>query len=99
MARWADSPLGFQPVRGLSSTEGTELCAIAERLLSSSIALRVLGDPVIGDQLERVAYNALPATLPPDIKGMRYYLLPNQPKSTNENLGFKHYGKDLAAGG
>ncbi len=83
---------GTEPLSDLSSTEGTELCAIVERILSSAIALRVLGNPVIGDQLETVAYNALPGNLKYDIKGLRYYLLMNQPKSTNEDLGFNHNG-------
>ncbi len=88
---------GSEPLSDLSSTEGTELCAIVERILSSSIALRVLGHPVIGDQIERVAYNALPAILKYDIKGMRYYSLVNQPKNTNEELGFRHNGKEQNA--
>jgi len=84
---------GTEPLRDRSSTQGTELCAIVERILATTVAMRVLGDAEIGDQLERVAYNALPAALSPDIKGMRYYILPNQPKCTNENLGSWHNGQ------
>jgi hypothetical protein len=84
---------GSEPLTDRSSTGGTELCAIVERILSSTVALKILGDAAIGDGLERVAYNALPAALSPDIKGLRYYILPNQPKCTNENLGFRHNGK------
>ncbi|MFC1601233.1 beta-L-arabinofuranosidase domain-containing protein [Candidatus Sumerlaeota bacterium] len=83
---------GTEPLTDLSSTEGTELCAIVERILSNSIALRILGNPVIGDQMETVAYNALPGDLKYDIKGLRYYSLMNQPKNTNEDLGFRHNG-------
>ena len=83
---------GTEPLSDLSSTSGTELCAIVERILSNSIALRTLGNPVIGDQMEKVAYNALPGDLKYDIKGMRYYSLANQPKNTNEDLGFRHNG-------
>lgn len=85
---------GTEPLSDLSSTQGTELCAIVERILSCSIALRILGDASIGDQLETVAYNALPAALAPDIKGLRYYSLPNQPKCTDEALGFKNNGEE-----
>ncbi|MFO8014025.1 MAG: glycoside hydrolase family 127 protein [Phycisphaerae bacterium] len=84
---------GSEPLTDRSSTGGTELCAIVERILSNTVALKVLGDAAIGDRLERVAYNALPAALSPDIRGLRYYILPNQPKCTNENLGFRHNGK------
>jgi hypothetical protein len=83
---------GTEPLTDRGSTQGTELCAIAERILSNTVAIRILGDAVIGDQLERVAYNALPAAFSPDLKGHRYYILPNQPKCTNENLGFRHNG-------
>jgi len=84
---------GTEPLTDRSSTQGTELCAIVERILSSTVALKILGDASIGDGLERVAYNALPADLSPTIKGLRYYILPNQPKCTNENLGFRHNGR------
>jgi len=84
---------GTELLTDRSTTQGTELCAIVERILSSSIAIRILGDPAIGDQLERVAYNALPASLAYDLKGIRYYILPNQPKCSNEPLGFKQNGR------
>jgi len=83
---------GTEPITDLSSTQGTELCAIVERILSSSIAIKILGDAAIGDELEAVAYNALPASLSSDLKGLRYYILQNQPKCTNEKLGFRHNG-------
>jgi hypothetical protein len=83
---------GSEPITDRSTTQGTELCAIVERILSSTVAIKVLGDAAIGEQLETVAYNALPAALAPDLKGIRYYILPNQPKCTNENLGFRHNG-------
>ena len=83
---------GTEGLTDRSSTEGTELCAIVERILSCTVAIGILGDAYIGDQLETVAYNALPAALSPDIKGLRYYSLQNQPKCTDEDLGFKQNG-------
>lgn len=83
---------GTEPLTDRSSTGGTELCAIVERILSTTVAIRVLGDAYIGDQLELIAYNALPADLSPDIKGLRYYILPNQPQCVNQRLGFRHNG-------
>lgn len=88
---------GTESLTDLSSTQGTELCAIVERILSCTVAVGILGDAYIGDQLETVAYNALPATLSYDIKGMRYYSLPNQPKCTNEKMGFKQQDKGINA--
>jgi len=84
---------GTEPLTDRSSTGGTELCAIVERILATTVAIKILGDAYIGDQLERIVYNALPADLSPDLKGLRYYVLPNQPKCTNENLGFRHNGR------
>jgi DUF1680 family protein len=83
---------GTEPLTDRSSTQGTEFCAIVERILSDTVAIKILGDAGIGDQLEWIAYNALPAAFSPDLKGLRYYSLPNQPKCTNEKLGFKDNG-------
>ena len=46
---------GTEPLTDRSTTQGTELCAIVERILSSSIAIKILGDAAIGDQLARDA--------------------------------------------
>lgn len=83
---------GTEPLTDRSSTQGTEMCAIVERILATTVAIKILGEASIGDQLELVAYNALPASLSPDLRGLRYYILPNQPKCTNEKLGFRHNG-------
>ena len=88
---------GSEALTDLSSTQGTELCAIVERILSCTVAIRILGDAYIGDQMETVAYNALPAALSPDIRGLRYYSLQNQPKCTNEDLGFKNNGNNRSS--
>ena len=81
---------GSEPLSDLATTGATELCAIVERILSSSIGLRILGNPAIGDQMEKVAYNSLPGTLKHDLKGLRYFCVLNAPKNTNEFLGFKN---------
>lgn len=81
---------GTEPLNDRSSTQGVELCATAERILSSQIALEILGDAAIADDLETVAYNTLPATLSPDGKGIRYFCLLNQPSCTNGELLFNN---------
>ncbi len=83
---------GTEPLTGRSSTQGTELCATAEHILSSQVALEVLGEAYIADDMEIAAYNTLPATLAPDIKGLRYYCLLNQPCCTDAPLRFKNGG-------
>lgn len=79
---------GTEPLTNRSSTEGTELCAVAERILSAFTAMSILGDVSIADQMEIIAYNTLPGQLTTDGKGLRYYTLLNQPQCVNKNLGF-----------
>ena len=88
---------GTEPLSGRSSTDGTELCAIAERILSAQVALETLGDADIADDMEIVAYNTLPATLAPDIKGVRYYCLLNQPECLDNPTLFAHSGRNVCA--
>ena len=68
---------GTEPLSNRSASGGTELCAIAERILSCQTVLSAVGDLAAADDLEFVAYNALPAALAKDGRGMRCYLLPN----------------------
>ncbi len=84
---------GTEPLSGRSASQGTELCATAEHILSAQVALEALGDPSIADDLEVVAYNTLPATLSQDGKGMRYYCLLNQAGCTNGEMHFRQNGK------
>ena len=83
---------GSEPISDMSTTAGTELCAIAERIFSSLDATEALGDVLVADTLERVAYNALPGTLYPDGRAMRYYSLPNQVSCAHRPLGFSENG-------
>ena len=85
---------GTEPLSGRSASQGTELCATAEHILSAQVALEILGDAAIADDLETVVYNTLPATLAPDGKGLRYYCLLNQPACVNGDLNFRENGRD-----
>ena len=88
---------GTEPLAGRSASQGTELCATAEHILSAQVALEALGDAEIADDIEVVAYNTLPATLASDGKGIRYYCLLNQTECTNGELHFRHNGKGYFA--
>ena len=63
---------------GRDPSEGTELCAVVESMFSLEQVLAVRGGVVIADRLERIAYNALPATLSPDMWSHQYDQQANQ---------------------
>jgi hypothetical protein len=62
-----------------SASDGIELCAIVERMQSLETAMEILGVAAFGDQLERLAFNALPGAMLKDLKGYQYYTVANQP--------------------
>lgn len=63
---------------GRDPSEGTELCAVVEAMFSLEQVLAVRGGVALADRLERIAYNALPATLSPDIWAHQYDQQANQ---------------------
>lgn len=81
-------PNSDEAARDNRSTRGTENCGIVEGLLSSEIAEKVLGEAWIGDRIEKLAYNALPAAYTPDMSGHVYYVLQNQVMATLGNHEF-----------
>jgi hypothetical protein len=48
---------------GTNPSQGTELCTVVEAQYSLEILESVLGDPLLADRLERITFNALPATI------------------------------------
>ncbi|TCD71795.1 hypothetical protein EIP91_003138 [Steccherinum ochraceum] len=48
---------------GLEAVRGAELCLVVETMFSGSYLYQVIGDPKFADRVERITYNALPATL------------------------------------
>ncbi len=69
---------GDEHLSGRSPSQGTELCAVVEYMFSLQVLLRTLGDVYLADALEKVAYNALPATLTADLRAHQYDQQPNQ---------------------
>lgn len=67
---------------GRSPSQGTELCTVVEAMYSLQHALAITGDPAIGDRIEKIAYNALPATFTDDMWAHQYDQQPNQVQCT-----------------
>ena len=73
---------GDECLAGQNPLQGTELCAVVEFLYSLEHLFSVFGDPAFGDRLERVAFNALPATFAPDMWSHQYDQQVNQVQCT-----------------
>lgn len=57
--------------------QGTETCAIVELMHSYEVLLRISGENRWADRVENVAFNSLPASMTPDLKGLHYLTAPN----------------------
>ncbi len=73
---------GDECLAGTSPLQGTELCAVVEFMYSLEHLFSVFGDAPVGDRLERVAFNALPATFAPDMWSHQYDQQVNQVQCT-----------------
>ncbi|MES2827420.1 MAG: beta-L-arabinofuranosidase domain-containing protein [Bacteroidota bacterium] len=79
---------GTEFLSGNSSVQGVETCTVVEWMQSLETASRIIHDASLGDQLEKVAFNALPAQFSRDLKNHSYYTLPNQVQSLPGGHGF-----------
>ena len=69
---------GDEHLAGPDPSQGIELCAVVESMFSLEESFAILGDTKLADRLERVSYNALPATLSNDMWSHQYDQQPNQ---------------------
>ena len=69
---------GDECVMGDSPVQGTELCSVVEAMYSYEHLLAASGNPKWGDFLERLAFNALPATCSADMWSHQYDQQTNQ---------------------
>ncbi len=58
--------------------QAAETCSMAEFLLSDEMLVKITGDARWADRAEDVAFNSLPASMTPDLKGLHYLTAPNQ---------------------
>ena len=69
---------GDECLSGLSPIQGTELCAVVEQMYSYEILFAETGDNKWAERLEKLAFNALPATVSDDMWGHQYVQMSNQ---------------------
>eukprot|EP00041_Stephanoeca_diplocostata_P035943 m.1287341 g.1287341 ORF g.1287341 m.1287341 type:complete len:747 (-) comp24781_c0_seq15:3930-6170(-) len=70
-------PLGNRS-GGHTAGRGTETCSVVETMFSMRMAYEITGNITFMDRLERLAFNALPAALWPDITANVYHHRSNQ---------------------
>jgi hypothetical protein len=58
--------------------QAAETCSMVEFMHSGEMLAAITGDPVWLDRAEDVAFNSLPASMTPDLKGLHYLTAPNQ---------------------
>ena len=73
---------GDETLAGLANNQGTELCSVAELMYSCEIIYAITGKAVWADRLEKLAFNALPATFTDDMWAHQYDQMVNQIECT-----------------
>jgi hypothetical protein len=57
--------------------QGAETCSMVEMMFSHELMAAISGEARWLDRAEEVAYNSLPASMTPDLKGLHYLTAPN----------------------
>lgn len=63
---------GDEVLAGKSPVQGTELCAVAEYMYSLEVLIEMFGKGELADRLEKLTFNAWPATFLPDMWSHQY---------------------------
>lgn len=104
MNRYLSGPhgviLGDEALHGNNPTQGSELCTVVEFMFSLEQMLQITGDTDYAAQLERVAFNALPAQTSDDYMNRQYFQQLNQVEVSRKDRNFdtNHWGTDLCFG-
>ncbi len=88
---------GDEALHGNNPTQGTELCTLVEYMFSLEKILQISGDLDYADQIERIAFNALPAQSDDDYMNRQYFQQTNQVCVTKHDRNFdtNHAGTDV----
>jgi len=70
---------------GTMPSHGAELCTVVESMFSLSVIFNVFGEVWAADRVERLAYNALPSELTPDMWAHQYLQQGNQINAMHVN--------------
>jgi DUF1680 family protein len=91
---------GDEALHGNNPTQGSELCSAVEMMFSLENILTITGDPAYADQLEKIAFNALPTQINEDFSGRQYFQQANQVMMTRHirNFDINHDGTDVCYG-
>jgi hypothetical protein len=81
---------GDECFAGTSPVQGTELCAVAEYMYSLEHLIEYTDHGRWGDRLEKIAYNALPATFSPDMWSHQYDQQVNQVQCSRQQEPIFH---------
>ena len=87
---------GDECLSGLSPIQGTELCSVVEQMYSYEWLYAYTGDKKWAERLEKISFNALPATISEDMWTHQYCQMVNQIDCTPfyGNPPFRTNGKE-----
>ena len=91
---------GDEALHGNNPTQGSELCSAVEMMFSLESMLGITGSVAYADQLEKIAFNALPSQVSDDFMGRQYFQQANQVMLTRHvrNFDQNHGGTDGCIG-
>ncbi|WIB77724.1 glycoside hydrolase family 127 protein [Curtobacterium sp. MCPF17_002] len=69
---------GDEWLGGREATAGIETCQVVEMMFTTEVHAQVYGRGIDGDRLESLAYNLLPASSDPTMRGHQYHQQANQ---------------------
>lgn len=91
---------GDEALHGNNPTQGAELCSVVELMFTLENTLAITGSVNYADELEKVAFNALPTQVADNWVDRQYFQQTNQVMLTRHprNFDTNHDGTDLTYG-
>jgi DUF1680 family protein len=91
---------GDEALHGADPTQGSEFCSAVEMMLTLEKGIAITGDVAYADQLERIAFNALPTQAADDFATRQYFQQANQVELSRQQRNFdvNHGGTDVCYG-